>query len=86
MISIRQEIQDVIDGKVDPIQNVLKQAPHTAAVITADVWNYPYSRQQAAYPLDWVKENKFWPSVSRIDNAYGDRNLICTCEPIESYI
>ncbi len=86
MISIRQEIQDVIDGKVDSVQNVLKQAPHTAAVITGDVWNYPYSRQQAAYPLDWVKENKFWPSVSRIDNAYGDRNLICTCEPIESYI
>jgi len=86
MIAIREEIQDVIDGKVDAEDNVLKHAPHTLAVLTADEWTRPYSRQKAAFALDWVKDNKFWPSVNRVNNTHGDRNLICTCEPIESYM
>ncbi len=85
LIEIRKEIRDVEEGKADKDNNVLKHAPHTAAVITADVWDRPYSRQQAAFPLPYVKEAKFWPSVSRVDNAYGDRNLMCTCLPIEEY-
>ena len=79
MIAIRQEIQAVVDGKADPKDNVLKNAPHTAAAIAADNWTHPYSREQAAFPLPFVKADKFWPPVGRIDNAYGDRNLICTC-------
>ncbi|HAD33900.1 MAG TPA: hypothetical protein DCF44_05305, partial [Chitinophagaceae bacterium] len=66
--------------------NVLKHAPHTQAILTADEWNRPYSRTKAAYALDWVRQNKFWPSVSRVNNTHGDRNLVCTCEPIESYM
>jgi len=85
LIQIRHEIREVEDGKADKTQNVLKNAPHTAAVITADEWSLPYSRQQAAYPLPFVREAKFWPSVSRVDNAYGDRNLVCSCLPIEDY-
>lgn len=85
LIEIRREIQEVEEGKADATDNVLKNAPHTAAVITADAWTHPYSRQKAAYPLPFVRENKFWPSVSRVDNAYGDRNLVCSCLPIESY-
>ncbi len=85
LIEIRKEIREVEDGKADPTKNVLKNAPHTAAVITADEWTMPYSRQKAAYPLPFVKDAKFWPSVSRIDNAYGDRNLVCSCLPIEEY-
>jgi glycine dehydrogenase len=85
LIEIRNEIREVEEGKTDKQNNVLKNAPHTAAIITADVWNYPYSRQKAAYPLHFVKESKFWPSVSRIDNAYGDRNLVCSCLPIEAF-
>ncbi|MBI3220321.1 MAG: aminomethyl-transferring glycine dehydrogenase [Bacteroidetes bacterium] len=85
LIEIRKEIQEVEEGKADKENNVLKHAPHTAAVITADTWDRPYSRQRAAYPLSFVKEAKFWPSVSRVDNAYGDRNLVCSCLPIESY-
>ena len=73
-------------GIADKDNNVLKNAPHTAATITADTWDKPYSRQKAAYPLPYVKEAKFWPSVSRIDNAYGDRNLMCTCLPVEEYM
>ncbi|MBC8464534.1 MAG: aminomethyl-transferring glycine dehydrogenase [Bacteroidetes bacterium] len=86
MKSIRQEIETVAEGMADTSDNVLKNAPHTAAIITADDWSKPYSRQAAAYPLAWIRENKFWPSVSRVDDAYGDRNLVCTCEPIESYM
>ena len=82
---IRNEISEVEEGAADKENNVLKNAPHTAAIITADVWDKPYSRQKAAYPLAFVKEAKFWPSVSRIDNAYGDRNLMCSCLPIEAY-
>jgi len=86
MIAIRAEIQEVADGLADKEQNVLKRSPHTAEVITADTWDRPYSRQKAAYPLPWVQSRKFWPTVGRIDNAYGDRNLICACLPMESYI
>jgi len=85
LIEIRKEIREVEEGRASKDDNVLKNAPHTAAVITADDWAYPYSRQKAAYPLPYVKEAKFWPSVSRIDNAYGDRNLVCSCLPIEAY-
>ncbi|MFN7983441.1 MAG: aminomethyl-transferring glycine dehydrogenase [Vicinamibacterales bacterium] len=85
MIAIRTEIQDVIDGKADPKNNVLKHAPHTAAAVSADEWTHPYSRHQAAYPLPFVRARKFWPTVGRIDNPYGDRNLVCACPPIESF-
>jgi glycine dehydrogenase len=85
LLSIREEIQEIIDGKADKVLNVLKNAPHTQAVITADTWELPYSRQQAAFPLPYIRENKFWPSVSRINNTFGDRNLICTCEPASAY-
>jgi len=85
LIEIRNEIREVEEGKADPSHNVLKNAPHTAAIITADAWTLPYSRQKAAYPLQFVKEAKFWPSVSRIDNAYGDRNLVCSCLPMEAF-
>jgi glycine dehydrogenase len=83
LIEIRKEIREVEEGKADREQNVLKLAPHTAAVVTADDWKRPYSRQKAAFPLPFVKEAKFWPAVSRVDNAYGDRNLMCSCLPIE---
>jgi len=86
LIEIRNEIREVEEGKADKENNVLKHAPHTAAVITADEWTRPYSRQKAAFPLHFVKEAKFWPSVSRVDNAYGDRNLVCSCLPIEDYV
>jgi len=85
MIAIRHEIDEIIQGKADKMDNVLKNAPHTAAVVTADNWQRSYTREKAAYPLSYLKEAKFWPSVSRIDNAYGDRNLVCTCLPIEAY-
>ena len=85
LIAIRKEIDEVVSGKVDAKDNVLKNAPHTAAAVSADEWTHPYSRQQAAFPLPWVRAGKFWPSVGRIDNPYGDRNLICICPPIETY-
>ena len=85
MISIRQEIQNVIDGTMDANDNPLKNAPHTASVVTVDEWKHSYSRQIAAYPAPWLKEHKYWPTVGRIDNAYGDRNLMCTCPPIDNY-
>tara|TARA_B100000809_G_scaffold70767_1_gene68304 strand:+ start:485 stop:3292 length:2808 start_codon:yes stop_codon:yes gene_type:complete len=85
MISIKKEINDVISGKSDPRDNPLKNAPHTASQTTADDWTHSYSRQQAAYPSPWLKEHKYWPTVGRINNAYGDRILICTCPPIDSY-
>ena len=86
MISIYQEIKAIESGETDKKDNVLKNAPHTQFVVCADEWVRPYSRQQAAFPLPYISENKFWPSVSRVNNTYGDRNLICTCEPIESYM
>jgi glycine dehydrogenase len=85
MIAIRGEIQAVIDGKANRLDNVLKNAPHTAAAVSADEWTHPYSREQAAFPLPFVRTNKHWPSVGRIDNPFGDRNLFCTCPPIEQY-
>jgi glycine dehydrogenase len=85
MISIRQEIQDVEDGRIDPHNNPLVHAPHTAALIASENWDRPYSREQAAFPSSWVRENKFWPAVARIDNVYGDRNLFCVCIPVEEY-
>jgi glycine dehydrogenase len=85
LIAIRQEIEEVVTGKADPKDNVLKNAPHTAAAVSADEWTHPYSREKAAFPLPWVKANKFWPSVGRIDNPYGDRNLMCVCPPMEVY-
>ena len=83
MLSIRKEIDK---ASKDTDNNVLKNAPHTLAMVTADEWNFPYSRETAAYPLDYVRDTKFWPSVRRVDDAYGDRNLICTCAPIEEYM
>jgi glycine dehydrogenase len=85
LIEIRNEIQEVEMGKADKDDNVLKHAPHTAALITSDEWTRPYSRKKAAYPLPFVKDTKFWPAVSRVDNAYGDRNLMCSCLPIEAF-
>lgn len=86
MISIRKEIQEIQDGKYDKTNNVIKNAPHTCKLVVSDNWEKPYPRQKAAYPLAWVRDNKFWPSVAKVDNAYGDRNLVCSCAPIESYI
>jgi glycine dehydrogenase len=86
MIAIRQEIQAVVDGKADAKDNVLKNAPHTAAAIADDNWAHPYSREQAAFPLPFVKADKFWPPIGRIDNAHGDRNLICTCPDVAEYV
>ena len=86
MISIREEIRDIETGREDKEDNLLKNAPHTAVAVTADAWRHPYSRQRAAYPLPWIRESKFWPSVARIDNAFGDRNLVCTCDPVETYV
>ena len=83
MISIRKEIDS---AEKDEPNNVLKNAPHTLQMVTADAWEFPYSRQEAAYPLDYLNDNKFWPTVRRVDDAYGDRNLICTCAPIEEYM
>ena len=85
MIAIRAEIEAVARGLADRENNVLKHAPHTAAVVTADDWDRPYSRQQAAFPAPWLREHKFWPSVGRVNNAYGDRNLVCACPPVEAY-
>ena len=83
MISIKKEIDA---ASADNPNNVLKNAPHTLAMLTSDAWIYPYTREQAAFPLDYISENKFWPSVRRVDDAYGDRNLVCSCAPIEAYM
>jgi glycine dehydrogenase len=85
LINIHDEIKAIENGSADKTDNVLKNAPHTQQVICADEWNHSYTRSQAAFPLEFVREKKFWPSISRINNTHGDRNLICTCEPIESY-
>jgi glycine dehydrogenase len=86
MISIRKEIAEVEAGRADAKDNVLKHAPHTAATVLVHEWTRPYSREQAVYPMEYVRAAKFWPSVSRIDSAFGDRNLICACTPIEQYV
>jgi glycine dehydrogenase len=85
MIAIRKELQDIVDGKIDKIDNPLKNAPHTAVTVMSNSWNHPYTREQAVFPLPSLKKNKFWPSVGRIDNTYGDRNIFCTCPPMEEY-
>ena len=85
MIAIRREVQAVIDGTADPRDNLLKNAPHTASEIAADHWPHPYSREEAVFPLPFVRAHKFWPPVSRINDAYGDRHLMCACPPIEAY-
>ncbi len=85
LIAIRSEIQEIIDGVADRNDNVLKNAPHTAQAIAVDAWTHPYGREKAAYPLPFVRERKFWPPVGRINNTYGDRNIICTCPPLEAY-
>ena len=85
MLAIRDEIDDVASGRADPADNVLKNAPHTAAEVAGDAWTHPYSRQAAAFPRPFVAENKVWPAVGRIDDAHGDRNLMCACPPVEAY-
>jgi glycine dehydrogenase len=86
LLSIRQEIRDIEEGKMDKKNNALKNAPHTQAMVVTSDWNKPYTREQAAFPMYYVTQNKFWPSVARVNNTYGDRHLNCTCEPIESYM
>jgi glycine dehydrogenase len=85
MLAIREEIREIEDGRADRVENVLKNAPHTATMVLTGTWDMPYSREKAVFPAPFVKENKFWPSVRRIDSAYGDRNLICSCIPVEEY-
>ncbi|NEQ97163.1 MAG: aminomethyl-transferring glycine dehydrogenase [Cyanothece sp. SIO2G6] len=85
MIAIREEIREIEAGKADRENNLLKHAPHTAQSLLSDEWERPYSRQQAAYPTEWTRANKFWPAVERIDDAFGDRNLVCACLPIDAY-
>jgi glycine dehydrogenase len=83
MISIRKEIADIESGQADRTDNLLKNAPHTAAAIASSQWKHPYTREQAAFPAPWTRQHKFWPAVGRIDNPYGDRNLVCSCPPME---
>jgi glycine dehydrogenase len=85
LISIREEIREIENGTADKIDNVLKNAPHTATMALADDWNHAYTREKAVYPMDFVRGNKFWPAVRRVDSAYGDRNLVCSCIPVEDY-
>ncbi|MCU0381298.1 MAG: aminomethyl-transferring glycine dehydrogenase [Chitinophagaceae bacterium] len=85
LLSIRQEIREIEEGQADKKSNVLKHAPHTQETVLSDDWSRPYSREKAAFPLAYVRENKFWPSVSRVNNTHGDRHLVCTCEPVSSY-
>src|SRR5690606_13608089 len=85
LLLIREEIREIEMGLADRANNVLKHAPHTVGLVTADSWDRPYSRQKAAYPASWVSRHKFWPAVGRINNTYGDRNLVCVCPPMEAY-
>ena len=84
--SILNEIKEIENGTADKKDNVLKNAPHTLVSIISGEWNHPYSREKAAFPVEWTKSSKFWPSVGRVNNAYGDRNLICSCNPISDYV
>lgn len=86
MRSIREEIREIEEGRADKKDNAIKNAPHTASMVTANEWDKPYSRQQAAFPKEWSNEDKYWPSVGRVDDAFGDRNLFCTCAPMEDYM
>jgi glycine dehydrogenase len=85
LLSIHDEIMEVKEGQADAEHNVLRNSPHTVEETAGDSWNHPYGREKAAFPLRWIRENKFWPSVARVDDGYGDRNLICSCAPIEAY-
>ena len=85
LIAIREEIREIEDGRADKSDNVLKNAPHTAAAVVSDEWKRPYGREKAAFPAPWVRQNKFWPPVSRVNNSHGDRNVVCTCPPVEAY-
>jgi glycine dehydrogenase len=85
MISIYNEIKDIEDKKLDILDNPLKNSPHTASMVMSDSWDHLYSRERAAYPISYLKENKYWPIVGRVDNVYGDRNLVCACLPIDEY-
>jgi glycine dehydrogenase len=85
LISIRSEMEAIELGEADAYQNVLKNAPHTAAFVLSDSWSEPYGREQAAFPTEWTREHKFWPSVRRVDDAFGDRNLVCACPPMAEY-
>jgi glycine dehydrogenase len=86
MISIREEIREVETGVMDRADHPLRNAPHTLGALLAAGWDHPYSRERAAFPAPWTREHKCWPSVGRVDNAYGDRNLVCTCPPLEAYV
>jgi len=86
MLEIRKEIEDIENGKADKLNNVIKNAPHTVCSLVKEIWDKPYTREKAVYPVPSLYKNKYWPSVARIDDAYGDRNLVCACEPIENYL
>jgi glycine dehydrogenase len=85
MLAIRQEVTDIERGQLDRVDNPLRNAPHTALDVTATDWPHPYRRERAAYPLEYLRDHKYWPPVNRVDNAYGDRNLVCICPPMEAY-
>ncbi len=86
LVAIRAEIAEIEEGKAEKAGNIIKNAPHTAKMVTADQWNLPYTRQQAAFPMPWSDNDKYWPPVTRVDDAFGDRNLVCTCRPVEDYL
>ena len=85
MVSIRTEIQEIEIGVMSSDDNLLVNAPHTVDLVTASDWNHGYSRERAAFPAPWTREHKFWPSVRRVNDAYGDRHLVCSCPPLEDY-
>jgi glycine dehydrogenase len=86
MISIREEIRQIETGEFDKQDNVLKNAPHTLGRVTSSTWTHPYTRERAAFPAEWTRDSKFWPAVARVESAYGDRNLICSCLPTDAYV
>jgi glycine dehydrogenase len=86
MIAVRSEVQEIVDGKYDKVNNPIQNAPHTSKIVISDAYDYPYSRETAVFPLPWIKESKYWPTVGKADNAYGDRNLVCSCVGIEAYM
>jgi glycine dehydrogenase len=86
MISIREEIREIESGAADRKDNVLKNSPHTVDMVTANEWKHPYSREKAAFPAPWTRDYKFWPAVARVESAYGDRNLVCSCPPTDAYM
>jgi glycine dehydrogenase len=85
LIAIRGEVRAVEEGRIEAARSPLKHAPHTARAVTATEWDRPYTREQAAFPAPWLEARKFWPAVARIDQVYGDRNLVCTCPPLSEY-